>query len=198
MERAVSPVEKPELPEIEEHHHPDRNDDPAWLASIARLSTILNRTAAVISAALLVAMTLLILLEICMRMFSTSTYMADVLVGFGVAAITFLAAPWALEEGAMIRVTALTDTLSGPLRWIVEAFALGSSAAIMGFLAMHQWKSVAKLFERGSVSEHLIPIPLWIPESFFFVGLILLLLQMLVRALRLIVVGHAEERALTL
>nr|WP_277347905.1 TRAP transporter small permease subunit [Salipiger mangrovisoli] len=143
-------------------------------------------------------MTLLILLEICMRMFSTSTYMADVLVGFGVAAITFLAAPWALEEGAMIRVTALTDMLSGPVRWIVEAFALGSSAAIMWFLAIHQWKTVAKLFERGSVSEHLIPIPLWIPESFFFVGLVLLLLQMLVRALRLVLVGHAEERALTL
>lgn len=198
MERAVSPVEKPELPEIEEHHKPNRNDDPVWLAYFARLSTILNRTAAVISASLLVAMTLLILLEICMRMFSASTYMADVLVGFGVAAITFLAAPWALEEGAMIRVTALTDTLSGPVRWIVEAFAVGSAAAIMWFLALHQWKTVAKLFERGSVSEHLIPIPLWIPESCFFVGLALLLLQMLVRAIRLVVIGHAEERALTL
>jgi len=188
----------PELPEIEEHHHPDRNDDPVWLAAIARVSTILNRTAAVVSAALLVGMTLLILLEICMRMFSTSTYMADVLVGFGVAAITFLAAPWALEEGAMIRVTALTDQLSGVLRWIVEAFAISTSAGIMAFLAIHQWSAVTKLFARGSVSEHLIPIPLWIPESFFFAGLVLLLLQMVVRAIRLVVVGHADEHALTL
>lgn len=194
MEHAVSP----ELPEIEEHHHPDANDDPVWLGAIARVSTILNRTAAVVSATLLVAMTLLILLEICMRMFSTSTYMADVLVGYGVAAITFLAAPWALEEGAMIRVTALTDQLSGVLRWIVEAFAISTSAGIMAFLAMHQWSAVTKLFARGSVSEHLIPIPLWIPESFFFTGLVLLLLQMVVRAIRLVVVGHADERALTL
>lgn len=188
----------PELPEIEEHQHPNRNDDPAWLAAISRISTILNRTAAVISAALLVGMTLLILLEICMRMFSTSTYMADVLVGFGVAAITFLAAPWALEEGAMIRVTALTDQLSGVLRWIVEAFAISTSAGIMAFLAIHQWSAVTKLFARGSVSEHLIPIPLWIPESFFFVGLALILLQMVVRAIRLVVVGHTDEHALTL
>lgn len=194
MEHAVSP----ELPEIEEHYHPDRTDDPVWLAAIARVSTSLNRTAAVVSAALLVAMTLLILLEICMRMFSNSTYMADVLVGFGVAAITFLAAPWALEEGAMIRVTALTDQMSGVLRWIFEAFAISTSAGIMAFLAIHQWAAVTKLFSRGSVSEHLVPIPLWIPESFFFVGLVLLLLQMVVRAIRLVVLGHADESALTL
>ncbi|WP_328805925.1 TRAP transporter small permease [Salipiger abyssi] len=194
----MSPAAKPDLPEIEEHHHPDRTDDPVWLAAIARVSTILNRTAAIISASFLVAMTLLILLEICMRIFSTSTYMADVLVGYGVAAITFLAAPWALEEGAMIRVTALTDKLSGAVRWIVEAFAIASSGGIMWFLAARQWQTVAKLFDRGSTSEHLIPIPLWIPESFFFVGLVLLLLQIIVRALRLVAVGHGEERALTL
>lgn len=98
----------------------------------------------------------------------------------------------------MIRVTALTDQLSGVLRWIVEAFAISTSAGIMAFLAMHQWSAVTKLFARGSVSEHLIPIPLWIPESFFFTGLVLLLLQMVVRAIRLVVVGHADERALTL
>lgn len=194
----MDPEAKPELSEVRESHRPNRNNEPGWLAAIARVSTILNRAAAVISAALLVVMTLLILLEICMRMLSTSTYMTDVLVGYGVAAITFLAAPWALEEGAMIRVTALTAMLTGVVRWTVDAFAIGTSGAIMAFLAMHQWFAVVKLFERGSVSEHLIPIPLWIPESFFFAGLSLLLLQMLVRAIRLVVVGHAEERALTL
>ena len=122
-----------EMPEIEEHHHPEVNDDPAWLAVIARISTALNKLAAVVSAALLVCMTSLILVEICMRFFSKSTYMADVLVGYGVAAITFLAAPWALEEGAMIRVTVLTDKMKGAVRWIAEAFALAS--ALVGVCA---------------------------------------------------------------
>lgn len=187
-----------ELPEVEEHVHPARTGDPAWLHLVARLSALLNRIAAVVSATLLVLMTSLILLEICLRFFSRSTYMADVLVGYGVAAITFLAAPWALQEGAMIRVTVLTDRLSGRLRWLVEAFALLSAGYIMWFLLGYQWKTVAKLFSRGSTSEHFIPIPLWIPESFFLVGLALLLLQLLVRALRLVAVGHAEERALNL
>ena len=180
-----------ELPEIEEHHHPEVTDDPAWLKVVASFSTLVNKCAAVLSTAL-------ILVEIGMRLFSTSTYMADVLVGYGVAAITFLAAPWALEEGAMIRVTVLTDKMKGRLRWLSEAFALTSAGALTWFLLLYQWGSVAKLWTRGSVSQHFIPIPLWIPEAFFLTGLALILLQIIVRALRLLSVGHAEERALTL
>ncbi|WP_425049754.1 TRAP transporter small permease [Psychromarinibacter sp. S121] len=187
-----------ELPEIEEHQHPEVTDDPAWLTVIARVSTFLNKLAAVVSATLLVCMTSLIIVEICMRFFSKSTYMADVLVGYGVAAITFLAAPWALEEGAMIRVTVLTDKMNATFRWIAEAFALAAAGGLMWFLLTYQWASVTKLFARGSVSQHFIPIPLWIPEAFFLTGLALLLFQIVVRALRLLAVGHGEERALTL
>lgn len=187
-----------EIPELEEHVHPKRTDDPRWLHLVAQSSFWLNRIAAIIAAALLVSMTALILLEICMRLFSRSTYMADVLVGHGVAAITFLAAPWALQEGAMIRVSVLTDRLSGWLRWTAEAFCLLSAGYITWFLMVYQWKSVMKLFARGSVSQHYIPIPLWIPESFFLLGLALLMFQFAVRGLRLLAVGHADERALNL
>lgn len=195
---AETPHTHRELPEIEGHLHPERTDDPGWLRLIAEGSSWLNRIAAVIAAALLVAMTSLILLEICLRLFSKSTYMADVLVGHGVAAITFLAAPWALQEGAMIRVSVLTDRLTGAARWLAEAFCLLTAGYITWFLMAYQWKSVAKLFARGSVSQHYVPIPLWIPEAFFLAGLALMLLQFVVRGLRLVAVGHADERALTL
>jgi TRAP-type C4-dicarboxylate transport system, small permease component len=157
----------PEIPEIQRHLHPTVTDDPGWLKRIDGVSTVLNRIAAVIAATFLVLMTLLILTEITLRLFSLSTYMADVLVGYGVAAITFLAAPWALQEGAMIRVTVLTERMNVRLRWVSEAFVLFSVGFIILFLMAYQWKSVAKLFARGSTSQHFIPIPLWIPESFF-------------------------------
>lgn len=188
----------PELPEIQPHSHPAVTDDPIWLSRIDALSATLNRAAAIIAATLLVLMTTLILFEISMRFFSRSTYMADVLVSYGVAAITFLAAPWALQEGAMIRVTVLTERMGERLRWASEAFVLLSVGYITWFLIAYQWKSVSKLFARGSTSQHLIPIPLWIPESFFLIGLCLILFQIIVRTLRLVAVGHAEERALTL
>lgn len=173
-------------------------DDPVWLHAISRLSTALNRAAAVISAGLLVLMTGLILLEVVLRFFSHSTYMADVLVAYGVAAITFLAAPWALEAGSMIRVKVLTDRMSALPRRIAEAFTLLSAGAILWLLLAYQWKTVLKLWARGSLSQHFIQIPLWIPECFFLAGLALLLFQIVVRGLRLIAVGHSEERAVTL
>ena len=98
----------------------------------------------------------------------------------------------------MIRVTVLTDRMPPRLRWAAEAFALAASGAIIWFLMAYQWKSVLKLFARGSKSQHFIPIPLWIPETFFLVGLFLIFVQIAVRSLRLVAVGHAEERAVKL
>ena len=124
--------------------------------------------------------------------------MADTLVGYGVAATTFLAAAWALEHGAMIRVTALTNLLPTFGKWIAEVFCLISVEAILWFLISYQWHSVCKYWARGTVGQHYIKIPLWIPESFFLIGLVLLSLQVLVRVLRLFAVGHTSERSLTI
>ncbi|WP_119309971.1 TRAP transporter small permease [Cohaesibacter haloalkalitolerans] len=175
---------------------PSHPDDPAWLAFISRISSALNLLCAVISAVLIALMTLLIIVEICLRFFSLSTFMADTLVGYGVAATTFLAAAWALEHGAMIRVTALTGVLPSFGKWIAEVFCLVATEAILLFLVQYQWNTVFKYWARGTVGQHYIKIPLWIPESFFLIGLVLLALQVLVRLLRLFAVGHTSERSL--
>lgn len=156
------------------------------------LSSLLNRVAAVIAATLLVLMTLHILVEIGMRFFGHSTFMADALVGYGVAAITFLALSWALEQGSMIRVSVLTGVLPLRGRRIADAFATLSTLALILFLASHQWAAVSKLFARGSVSQHYLPIPLWIPEGIFLTGLLLLALQLVVRTLRLATGGLTD------
>ena len=58
---------------------------------------------------------------------------------------------------------------------------------------------MTKLFARGSVSQHYLPIPLWIPEAIFLAGLLLLALQLVVRALRLATGGvHDADDTLTL
>lgn len=74
--------------------------EPCWLRMIAQTSRMLNRIAAIFAAVLLVLMVLLILTEITLRFFSMSTFMADALVGRGVAAITFLAMAWTLKKAA--------------------------------------------------------------------------------------------------
>lgn len=166
---------------------------------VGAISSFLNRVAAVIAATLLVLMTLHILIEIVLRLFGRSTFMADALVGYGVAAITFLAVSWALEQGSMIRVSVLTATMSLAGRRMADVFASVSTLLLILFLVSHQWSTVAKLLRRGSVSQHYLPIPLWIPEAIFLTGLLLLALQLTVRVLRLATGGETDtDNTLTL
>lgn len=171
---------------------------PRWLRALTATSSTLNRIAAAVAAILLVLMVCLILVEIVLRAFSRSTFMADALVGYGVAATTFLALGWALEKGSMIRVSVLVRRFNARMRWWAEAFCVSTAAAMAIFLIGHQWEIVARMWTRGTVSPHYLPIPLWIPEIIFLVGLGLLALQLLVRLYRLAVLGLEEDGSLKL
>ena len=170
--------------------------EPGWLRSIAWLSSTLNRIAAGLAAVLLVLMVGLILVEIVLRFFSRSTFMADALVGHGVAAITFLAVGWALEQGSMIRVSVVTSRLGPVAGFMAEAFSVVLAELLVLGLMFFQWRAIAKLWKRGSTSEHYLPIPLWLPEAIFFAGLALLALQLLVRMGRLLATGRATDATL--
>lgn len=171
---------------------------PGWVNLVARVSSRLNTLAAILAAVLLVLMTGLILVEIGLRFFSRSTFMTDVLVAYGLAAITFLAMAWALEKGSMIRVSVLTRRMPGWMRPWAEGFALVSSLAAFGILLVYAWQILARDFMRGTTTQHMLPIPLWIPEGIFLIGLFLLFLQFFARLLRLLTVGQDEEATLVL
>ncbi len=172
--------------------------EPRWLVLIAKASSTLNKCAAALAALLLVLMTAHILFEIVLRFFSQSTFMVNTLVAYGVAATTFLAMPWALEQGSMIRVSVITQTLAPRLRWVTEIFAVVVTALLVALLATYQWESVFQLFERGRTSSDIIPIPLWIPEAIFLVGLCLIFIQLCVRFLRLMTIGLTGDSELVI
>lgn len=153
--------------------------------AIAWLSSLLNRIAALCAAVILAAMTSLILLEIVLRTFGKSTYMADSLVAYGVSSITFLSLSWVLEKGAMLRVSSLTSIMPKWLQVFAHIFATISTLGMALFLINYQWSKVFLHFARGSTSQHYLPIPLWIPESIFLVGLLLLALHLSVRLMQI-------------
>ena len=176
----------------------DRPPGPAWLRLFAAASSRLNWAAAATAAVLLVLMVTLILVEIALRYFSHSTFMADALVGHGVAAITFLAVAWALEKGSMIRISVVTRRLPAKFRYATEVFSIAGAEILTVGLMVYQWRLVAKLWNRGSVSQHYLPIPLWLPEAIFFVGLALLAIQLLVKFCRLLTDGLEPEEQLAI
>ena len=165
---------------------------------VASVSSRLNALAAAIAAVLLVLMTSLILIEIGLRFYSLSTFMTDVLVAHGLAAITFLAMAWALEKGSMIRVSVLTRRMPRRMRPWAEGFALVCSLAAFAVLFYYQWNLLLRDFARGTTTQHMLPIPLWIPESIFLIGLSLLILQFFVRLLRLLTSGLDDEATLVI
>lgn len=151
----------------------------------------ISRFAAAIACALLVGIVALILYEIALRyFFSTSTFVLQEFVGYGVATCTFLSLGYALEHNSLIRVNVLL-TRVGP-GWL--RFLEGLSAVLtMGIVAMLMWffwLRVLRHWNRGSVSNSIAEIPLWMPEGALLLGLAIFWLQLLAYGLRQIT-GHA-------
>ena len=145
----------------------------------------ISRGAAVVAAALLVLMVLHILLEIVLRsFFASSTFVLDEFVGYGVAAMTFLALGYALEEGALIRVQLLLARSPPPARRGLEVLGAGLTLALSLFLIAYFWKSVSRNWSRGAVSQSIAEVPLWLPEGLVLLGLVLFALQLLAYLLR--------------
>lgn len=146
----------------------------------------ISRCAGALAALLLVYLFLHILYEIVLRSaFDSSTFVLDEFVGYAVAAMTFLSLGYALDKGALIRVDLAVGRLSGrPRRW-VELLCVVSSFAMSGFCAWWVGRDALRHWTRGSVSESIAEVPLWIPVGAVWLGLVLFMLQLLAYFLRI-------------
>ena len=150
----------------------------------------ISRAAAVAAGGVLLAMTGHIIYEIVLRVvFSTSTFILDEIVGYGVAATTFLALGYALERGGLIRVNLLLKPLgeSGITRRVIEVIGIALTLAMIGFQIRYFWRSVTRNWDRGAVSETVAEVPLWIPEGVMLVGLAVFWLHLVIYLLRVLV-----------
>jgi TRAP-type C4-dicarboxylate transport system permease small subunit len=155
------------------------------LATFDWAATALNRVAGGLAALILAYIFGHIILEIVLRsVFSSSTFVLDEFVGYAVAAMTFLSLGYALNNGSLIRVDLAVGRLTGrPRRW-AELFCLAASFAMAGFCAWWVGRDALRNWTRGSVSESIAEVPLWLPVGAVWLGLILLMLQLLACFLR--------------
>lgn len=145
----------------------------------------ISRAAGALAALLLVYLFLHIIYEIILRsFFASSTFVLDEFVGYAVAAMTFLALGYALDKGALIRVDLAVSHLRGRPRRLVELFCIVMSFAMAGFCAWWVGRDALRHWSRGSVSESIAEVPLWIPVGAVWLGLVLLMLQLLAYFIR--------------
>ena len=152
------------------------------------ISYRLAKTAAYLSAVILVYMVLHILLEITLRVFfAKSTYVLDEFVGYATASITFLCLAYSLHDDALIRVGMLLQKVGRKARRILELFSVSLTLIIVGTVIYYFWtKTFWRDLIRGTRSESIAEIHLWIPESLALVGLLLFALQLFTMLLQLV------------
>ncbi len=152
-----------------------------------RIATAINRTAGAVSALILLYVLGHILYEIALRhFFDSSTYVLDEFVGYAIAAMTFLSLGYALDTGSLIRVDIVLGRLGQRLRRIMELFCIVSTFGITVFCAWWVGRNVLRDWNRGAVSESVAEVPLWIPVSAVWLGLVLFALQLVVYFIRIL------------
>lgn len=145
----------------------------------------LSTTAAVVAALSLVGIVALIALEIVLRsVFSTSTFILDEFVGYGVAICVVWSMGYVLEHEQLIRVNLLLSRLSQRAQDVLTA--LSAFAVCLGSLGLAWmfWLRAARAWSRGTVSSSIAAVPVWIPEGLMLVGLLIFALQLFSHGLR--------------
>jgi TRAP-type C4-dicarboxylate transport system permease small subunit len=161
------------------------------MLALERFSYRLAKLAAWLSAGILIYMVLHILFEIFLRVFfSKSTYVLDEFVAYATAAITFLCLAYSLHDNALIRVGMLLNRIRGKFRLVLELFSVSTMFIIVVLVTYYFWtKTFWRDLIRGTLSESIAEVPLWIPELFAMVGLWLFGLQVFTMLMRLIIHG---------
>lgn len=124
----------------------------------------------------LVAIALLSLIQIVGRELGFASHSYDEFAGYCMAASSFLGLAWTLRCNEQIRMTLAIASLKGGLRRALEIFSLAVATAMTGYFG---WSSVAMVwtsYSLGDVSQGLVPVSLWIPQSGMALGLVVLLI----------------------
>ena len=110
------------------------------------------------------------------REFGISTGAVNDVVSWLAAGAAFLTMAHAFKHGDFVRVTLLLDKVSPPLRRALETVSLLIATVAVAYLAWWACKSTYESWEFNEVAQGLLPLPLWIPQTSFALGALLLLL----------------------
>lgn len=109
--------------------------------------------------------------------------------GFMLAGATFLAMAYTLRSGGHIRVNLVVQRLSPRVVFIAEFLALTVASVFVGYALYFSGALVLESLHYGDVSNGIIPVPLWLPQSAMTFGIGLLLVALLHTLVDLITTG---------
>jgi TRAP-type C4-dicarboxylate transport system permease small subunit len=110
-----------------------------------------------------------------LREFGVRTGAVNDVVSWCCAAASFFAMAHAFKHGDFVRVTLLLEALSEGKRRVLEITCLLVGVVCTGYLAFWASKFTYDSWTFNEVAQGLLPIPIWIPQSSFALGSLLLL-----------------------
>ena len=124
----------------------------------------------------LVAIAIMSLTQIGGRLLGFAAHSYDEFAGYCMAASSFLGLAWTLRTNEHIRMTLAIGGMKGGRRRAMEIICLAAAAAITGYFAWSSAEMVWTSYSLNDVSQGLVPVKLWIPQSGMALGLAVLLL----------------------
>ncbi|MEP1766550.1 MAG: TRAP transporter small permease [Sulfitobacter sp.] len=140
-----------------------------------------------VAGGLILCICLLISAQICLNAFgrfapgilpSTIPSYAD-FSGFMLAGATFLAMAHTLRAGGHIRVNLVVSRLPQKTQFFAELFVLIIATSLIGYATYFMGSLVVESVHYGDVSNGIVPVPLWIPQSVAAFGIGLLLVSVI-------------------
>jgi TRAP-type C4-dicarboxylate transport system permease small subunit len=156
------------------------------------LTVFLSRAGAVAAIVIMGLSAGLILSEIVLRtLFSMSTFVTSEFVGYGMAAMSFLALGECLDRGGLVRISTLFNAFSPRGRQVLEALVCTLTLIAVFVPLWYFGRSVAINYRLGYTSGTISNIPIWIPEFGMWIGILIFWLRLLSYGL-LIAVGSEQ------
>ena len=100
----------------------------------------------------------------------------DDFAAWSMAAMAFLGLAYTFKSGEMIRVGLLIDRLEPGSRRIVEIVCLALAACLVGYFAWYVTSMTYDSWRFNDISQGVVPVPLWMPQSAVAAGAILFLI----------------------
>ncbi len=139
-----------------------------------------------LAALFLAGICVLVLAQIIGRLMGVAVPSADEFAGYCLSASSFLALGYALRKNHHIRVTLLIDRLPRAYRRTAEGLCVAGGLAVSLFITVNTAEMVYYSVTFGDLTQGLVPIPLWIPQSGMMIGVSVLTLAFVVDAARML------------
>jgi len=140
---------------------------------------LLYRTSGRLAGFFLVAIAVLALAQIGGRLLGFAAHSFDEFAGYCMAASSFLGLAYTLCANEHIRMTLLLQRTRGRLRRALELACLAAAVLLVAFFAWYAVDMVWFSLATHDVSQGLVPVPLWIPQTGMALGLVVLLVALL-------------------